>query len=263
MDQSKIKYAVVGFLLFFLLIFSMTSFTIVVPGHRGVKVTLGETSTHLLPEGVAFKMPFISDIHQFSVKNHVETASVVCYSSDLQSVTIKASVMYRIPESSVIQLYRDYGSSGVFASFVAPRVAEAIKENTSLESAEGIVKKRETIKQKSIESAKKKLGDFIVVDDIVLENIDLSDELEHAIEAKMVQEQEAAKAKYTQQKAEIEAKTAIIKAEGEAKALAIQGTAIRSNPETMQMELIKKWNGVSPQVISGGAHGANIILPLK
>ncbi len=53
---------------------------------------------------------------------------------------------------------------------------------------------------------------MLLVEDVVIQNIDLSHELETAIEAKMVQEQEAAKAKFTQQKAQIEADTVVIKA---------------------------------------------------
>ncbi len=44
-----------------------------------------------------------------------------------------------------------------------------------------------------------------MIEDVVIENITLTKELEQAIEAKMVQEQEAAKSKYLQQRAQIEA----------------------------------------------------------
>jgi prohibitin 2 len=104
------------------------------------------------------------------------------------------------------------------------------------------------------------------VEDIVLENITLSDELEAAIESKMVQEQEAAKARFTQQKAQIEADTAIIKAKGEAEAIRVRAEAIRDNPGLIQLQIVEKWDGRSPLVIGGGSeaggNGANILLPI-
>ena len=87
-------------------------------------------------------------------------------------------------------------------------------------------------------------------------------ELEKAIEQKMVQEQEAAKANFIQQKTQIEARTAIIRAEGEAQAIRVRGRAIRENPAVIDLQLIEKWNGITPLVVGAGK-GANILLPLK
>jgi prohibitin 2 len=82
----------------------------------------------------------------------------------------------------------------------------------------------------------------------------------------MVQEQEAAKARFTQQKTQIEADTAIIRAKGEAEAIRVRAEAIRDNPGLIQLQIVEKWDGKAPLVIggsgSGGAGGANILLPL-
>ena len=80
----------------------------------------------------------------------------------------------------------------------------------------------------------------------------------------MVQEQEAAKAKFTQAKAEIEAQTAVIRAKGEAEAIRVRGRAVQDNPGLVQLQIVEKWNGVSPLVIGGGGGGgsANILLPI-
>jgi len=107
------------------------------------------------------------------------------------------------------------------------------------------------------------LGELLFIEDLVIQNVSLTKELEHAIEQKMVQEQEAAKARFTQQKAEIEASTAIIRARGEAEAIRVRGKALQDNPGLVQLQIVEKWNGVAPTVLSTtGTHGANIILPL-
>jgi len=90
------------------------------------------------------------------------------------------------------------------------------------------------------------------VEDIVIQNIALTKELEHAIEAKMVQEQEASKSKYLQQRAQIEADTGVIQAKGEAESIRIRGQALKENPAFVDLKIVDKWDGVTPLVIGSG-----------
>jgi len=121
-----------------------------------------------------------------------------------------------------------------------------------LQSAEQIVKNREQIKTRSLEIARRKLGTLLVIEDIVIQNIALTKELEHAIEAKMVQEQEASKSKYFQQRVQIEADTAIIRAKGEAESIMIRGDALKKNPAFVDLQIVDKWDGITPAIIGGG-----------
>lgn len=245
----------------FVVLFFFSSYYIVNPGHRGVLVTLGSVSQDFKNEGLGFKIPLISKVIEFPVKQITANSTAECYSSDLQQINITLAALYRIPEVSVVTLYRQYAGNA-FEALIEPRVQEAIKEAVALESAESVVKKREQIKTKALELARKKIGEILILEDLVIKNINLSKELESAIEQKMVQEQEAAKAKFTQQKAEIEAKTAIIRAKGEAEAISTRGRAIRENPAVIDLQLIEKWNGITPLVVGGGK-GANILLPIN
>lgn len=231
---------------------------VVDPGNRGVKVTLGEVSPGLLPEGFGTKAPIITGVEEVSVRQQTRSAKAACFSSDLQQVGMDLKVLFRIPEAAVIRIFRDYAGDP-FDTLVAPRVQEALKEVTAGLTAEQIAKTREDVKHRALEFARKKVGDLVVLEDLVIENIDLSNELEHAIEAKMVQEQEAAKSKFVQQKAEVEARTAVIRAEGEANAIRIRGKALRESPDVVAMQIAEKWNGVAPLVLGSGA---NTLLPL-
>jgi prohibitin 2 len=91
-----------------------------------------------------------------------------------------------------------------------------------------------------------------VIEDIVIQNIALTKELEHAIEAKMVQEQEASKSKYFQQRVQIEADTAIIGAKGEAESIMIRGDALKKNPAFVDLQIVDKWDGITPAIIGSG-----------
>ena len=267
MNPSSLGKLIGAVILILVLVVAGSQATYVVePGTRGVLITLGKVSPAPLVEGFGTKPPFISHVQPVLIRQQTRDLPAECYSSDLQQVNVQLRVLFRIPESSVVKIYQDYAGDP-FDSLVAPRVQEALKEVTAMQSAEQIVKKREEIKFNALSSTREKLNDLLIIEDIVLENITLSKELESAIESKMVQEQEAAKARFTQQKSQIEADTAIIKAKGEAEAIRIRGEALRDTPGLIQLQIVEKRDGRAPLVIGGGAGGenagTNFILPLN
>lgn len=267
MHPSTVGKLVGSVILILVLVIAASQATYVVqPGTRGVLVTLGKVSPAPLLEGFGTKAPFISHVLPVLVRQQTRDLPSECYSSDLQQVNMQLRVLYRVPEASVVKIYQDYAGDP-FDSLVAPRVQEALKEVTALQSAEQIVKKREEIKTRALEATREKIDELLIIEDIVLENITLSKELEAAIESKMVQEQEAAKARFTQQKAQIEADTAIIKAKGEAEAIRIRGQALQDTPGLIQLQIVEKWDGRAPLVVGGSGGGSgdsatNLILPL-
>jgi prohibitin 2 len=190
-----------------------------------------------------------------------QNAEVVaeCYSKDMQQVSLRLNVLYSIPDGSVIRVFRDY-SGDPFNTLIAPRVQEAIKEVTAMDTAEDLVKNRESNKVKALDAARKKVGEILVLDDIVISNVDLSNDLEKAIEEKMVAEQDARKAVFVKQKAQQEMEAALIRAEGEAKAIKIKGDALQQNPRLIELEMVNKWNGVSPTIVGAGQ---GIMLPIQ
>lgn len=253
----------VGVLVFLLIVISSTSTYVVEPGTRGIKVTLGKAADQFLPTGFGFKMPLITSIVPLNVRQKTQNVRADCFSSDLQQVATDLRVLYRVPEESVVQIYKQYAGDP-FDSLIAPRVQEAIKEVTALQTAEQIVKNREEIKQKSLTAARQKVGSILWIEDIVIRNIDLSTELERAIEAKMVAEQQAAQARFTQLQTEVEAQTAIIRARGEAEAIKERGEALKVNPAFLRLQIVEKWDGKSPLVVPGTENttGAALLLPL-
>ncbi len=262
--MNPAKLISVAIVILLLVVAASQATYVVGPGQRGVQVTLGKVSDQFKPEGFGTKQPFISHIISIPIRQQAREVAADCYSADLQQVSVQLRVLYRIPETSVVRIYQQYAGDP-FDSLIAPRVQEALKEVTALQSAEQIVKQREGIKTHALKAARDKVGEILMIEDMVVENITLSKELEAAIESKMVQEQEAAKARFTQQKAEIEASTAIIRAKGEAEAIRVRGEALRDNPMLIQLQIAEKWDGKTPMVVGGaasGERGANILLPI-
>ncbi|MEZ4280255.1 MAG: prohibitin family protein [Myxococcota bacterium] len=245
-------------LAFFALSAALGSTYVIQPGERGVRVILGTMSDAFLAPGFGLKLPFITDIRHVNVQQDTREIEAQCFSSDLQQINIQLKVLYRIPEASVVSVLRDYAGNP-FDKLILPRVQEATKEVTALKTAADIVKTREQIKVSALESAREKVGTLLVIEDLVIEDVALSAELEQAIEAKMVQQQEAEKAIFKMQQARTDAETQIIKATADAEAIRIQGEALEKAPTLVELKMVEKWNGVSPQVVGAGS---NIMLPL-
>jgi prohibitin 2 len=264
MNQSLLpKLIGVAVLVFAIIVASSATTYVVEPGTRGIKVTLGKAAEQFLAEGFGFKAPFITTIVPVNVRQKTQSVRAECFSSDLQQVILDLRVLYRVPEQSVVQIYQQFAGDP-FDSLIAPRVQEALKEVTAMQTAEQIVKSREEIKQKALAAAKQKIGAMLTVEDIVIRNIDLSKELERAIEAKMVAEQEAAQARFTQVQTQVEAETAIIRARGEGEAIKVRGEALKLNPAFLRLQIVERWNGKSPLVVPADVNntGAALLLPL-
>lgn len=273
--QALQKLIGMGLIIFVLVIFGSQSTYVVEPGHRGVRVTLGKVSDLFVGEGLTFKMPLITEIHQVNIQQQTQSLEAECYTSDLQQVVTELRVLYSIPEASVVELWRSYQSDdprtpAYFLSLIRPRVVEALKEAAASETAEQIVQSREKIKVRTLDGTREKLGkglqgaDLISIVDIALQGIRLSPELTAAIEQKMTQEQEAAKAKFVQRQTQVEAETAVIKAKGEAEAIRIRGEALRLNPAFIDLQIVEKWDGQSPVVVDKAADGesAQVMIPV-
>lgn len=240
------------------------------PGERSVLVDWGKVKEPVLGEGFHTAC-WGCDFNDVSIRTQKKELKVDCFSSDLQQVDMNVAVLFRIPDGKVIDVFRQYHGEP-FDVLIAPRAQESIKEATASRSAEHIVKDREKVKTEALNALKAKVGDILVVEDLVIVDIKLSKELSTAIEQKMVQEQEAMKATFLKQKAQVDAETAtarakgeadsaLLKAKAEAEAIRIQGEALRQSPGVVEIRLIEKWNGVSPQIVSGNNNGISLLLP--
>lgn len=264
MESRILPKLIVGAIIAFLAVVLLSTATYVVePGTRGVQITLGKPSEGFIPAGFGFKAPLIARIEPVNVRQRTVAVATDCYSSDLQQVGMDLRVLYRIPEESVVEIFTQFAGDP-FDSLIAPRVQEAMKEVTAAETAEQIVKKREQIKQAALAGAREKIGSILWVEDIVIRTIDLSAELEQAIEAKMVAEQQAAQARFTQLQTQVEAETVVIRAKGEAEAIRVRGEALRTNPAFLRLQIVERWNGRSPLVVPADTRGtgAGLLLPM-
>jgi regulator of protease activity HflC (stomatin/prohibitin superfamily) len=100
-NDPNARMAAFGGVLFVLLLIAValfSSFAIIEPGHRGVRVTMGQVSPEPLAEGVAFKWPLgISKIREINIQQQTSAGVARCFSRDLQQLELQFAVMYRTP----------------------------------------------------------------------------------------------------------------------------------------------------------------------
>jgi prohibitin 2 len=256
------NYSPIFFVFILAVIFLMSCWKIVPPGTRGVSVTLGKVDPEARLEGLTFKKPFVEDVIIFSIKQETLSGIADCFSSDLQTVKISYSVLFKIPAENVVKLYQNF-SGDIYDSLIEPRVQNSIKQITALYKAEDLVKNRDKVKQGALKLVQESLSGLIDVVDLPLTNIALTDELQRAIEVKQVMEQQALAKEYELQKAKKEAEITIVNAKAEAEGVKIRGEALANNPRVIDLEIVKRWDGKSPSTVVTGQGGANVILPLR
>ncbi|MEO7426384.1 MAG: prohibitin family protein [Fibrobacteria bacterium] len=259
---SAVKWIPIGAAVLLGILLLASCYHIVPPGYRGISVTLGKVGIMAKGEGLTFKKPFIEKIFNFPVRQITVEGNAASYSSDLQTVQVTFKTLYRIPETQVITIFQQF-SGDPYSTLVEPRIQEELKQITSLYRAEELVKSREKIKVEVLALVRKAIGDVVVVSDIAITNFDFTDELERAIEQKTIREQEALAKAFELDKARKDAEITIVNAEAEARSVKIKGEALRNSPDVISLEIVKKWNGVSPTSVVTGRGGADILLPVK
>ncbi len=274
--------ATFGFIAIALVFLGAQSFTVIEPGVRGVSVILGKIDPFVRQEGLAFKIPFIEQIHQYSIKQNTAQGVAECYSKDLQTVNIEYSAFYSLPSDKVALLHQAY-QGNPYQQVVNPLIQDALKQVVSNYRAEDAVKQREAVQKEASEVVSRTLQEIaanktknehetalVNLIKLPITNIELTEKLEHEIEQKQIMEQQAQAKTYELQKVKKQAEIA----KEEAKALRSRGEALRSSPDLLTLEMkklelkmmeqvLEKWNGVSPQTVVVSEDGGNVLLPLK
>ncbi|KAG4088471.1 band 7 family-domain-containing protein [Neocallimastix lanati (nom. inval.)] len=232
-----------------LLIFS--SFTVIDAGHTGVVVRLGKVSDNVLNEGFHFKLPIITNIVKIDnrvLKTEVESNSA---SKDLQSISSKVSVNYRVNTNSSAKIYKNVGNN-FETVIVNPAIHECMKSVTAKYNAEELITKRAIVSSEMEKEISQKINPYglnIEVFNII--DFDFSEEFSKAIEAKQTAQQQALKAEQDLARIKVEASQTVEKAKAESEAYQLKNQQLTD--KVIMMEFVEKWDGKLPTVTSGGS----------
>lgn len=256
--KGFVKWIVIGVGAFILV---CSSFTIIPAGHTGVVMTLGKVNQNVMQEGLNLKVPFIQSVVKMSNKIQVYEVDASAVSKDLQTVSSKIAVNYRVSTDASANLYKNVGVD-YKTILVTPILQESMKSATAKYTAEELITERTRVGDEIKDTLSEKLNEYgIYIEKFNIVNFDFSQEFNSAIEAKQVAEQNLIKTKTEQQQAiviaEAEAKEKTIKANAEAEAILAtakaQAEANKMLEESLseiviKYEQITKWNGELPKV---------------
>jgi prohibitin 2 len=253
-----------GMLLLAILVLFLFFTATVQTGSVGVVTNFGKVTGEVLDSGWHLVGP-IDHVTEISVRTITTQTEAECFSSDLQEVNITLAVQTYITKENATNIFKNYGIE--YMSQATPKILDALKAETAKYEAAQIIANRDTIRSEALKAAQERLKNFVEVGDLSIVNVTFSQDYEKAIEAKQVAQQRAEQAKYELQQAQVEADKKVATAKGEAEAIQIKGDALAKNPAVIELELINKWDGKSPDTLvttgSGGSSAGSIILPIQ
>lgn len=240
-------------------------------GHTGVLTTFGKVENRTLDAGMNFKAPWQSVV---KMDNRVQkqTVDMLCFSSDLQEVSLKYTVNYQISSKDAMTIYKTIGTD-YYNNIIVPNITESVKTAAAKYNAEALVSDRSALSKLIQEDLTARLENYnIIVVSTSIEDMDFTDAFTNAVEAKQVAEQNKLKAQTEAEQQIIEAEAAAqirqVNAEAEANAKKVAADAaayeiqVRADAEAAANEKLSKslsellikymyyqtWNGELPDV---------------
>lgn len=241
----------------------LSACSVVGPGQRGIRVSLGTVSDEVKTPGAYGWLPFLVGMKKIDVQLQKSDVKSSAASKDMQEITTEVAVNWSINPDTVIQLYKSIGDENdVYDRVIQPAVSEVLKAAASKRTAEEILTQRMDLKRDIDEGLTARLAKHgVILSDVSIVNLSFSHDFTAAIERKQVAEQEAKQASYNAQRATEDAKAAVNKAKGEAEANALKLKTL--TPMLIQYEATQKWNGQLPTMMSGNTVPFLNITPSK
>ncbi len=264
------------------LVVAIWPFNSVPTGSRGVVTRFGKI-IDIAPEGMVILPPW-EKLALFSIRSErADIEDAAGSTSDTQPVKVSLTVRYSISPNKVAEVYEKYSHDGDLSSYVQTATQEAFKAVTAKYTAPDLIGKRALVSGDINSALRAKIAQYgAQVINIDMRNFSFSDSYMAAINEKVTQEQLrlgaenkllTVESEQKQQVAIAEAHASAVKAEADgnayailknataqADALKVQGEAISSNPNVLELRRIEvelaranKWDGVLPTQMFGSA----------
>lgn len=226
------------------------SFTTVQPGQKALIIRFG-TIRKTLDSGISLKAPLIDRVVKLDIQTQKLETEATAASRDLQNTTARIAVNYQLESGNEEKLYSTIGLN-YETTILNPAVQESVKAATAKYTAEELITKREAVREDIKDNLKDRLnGRYILISDVNIINFEFSESFNQAIEAKVTAEQEALASKNKLEQTKYEAEQRVVQAKAEAEAIRIQSDALKNNQGLVELEAVKKWNGVLPTQMLG------------
>lgn len=221
------------------LIVVLSSFSIISPTERGVRVTLGKAGDTVLQPGLVLKYPFIQSVRKYDLSPkqlmmNFSKGADAAVTSDMQSVACNIVVYWIYDESRIVDIINGYSETSL-RNLVRDNTLGAIKEVIGKYEIYEIIAKQDDVTSKVMVSLLDRLESHpVTLRSVTINNWDWSEDFDAQIAKTMAMKQQVnvaqqelevtkqntqkqvAEATAARQKAEIEAAMKVAVAEQEA-----------------------------------------------
>ena len=274
----------------------LSSIYTVEEGHVAVVKRFSEAKYQVEP-GLHFKAPIVDSLESMEVRTrkNVEEHIPVATAEQMPSHAT-VSVNWTVNRAEAIDIFKQYGGLDQFETRILdPKIKSGSKEAISKHTAEEIIRNRNVVITKIQDAIITAMEPYpIVINSVQLENITFPMTYTNAIEAKQVALQEAVKEEHKLERQRLEAQRQVNTAEAEkqsrmkaadgvayqteteakaeAEAIRLIGianagkiqamaTALATNPQVIEYEQVKRWQGNVPTTVMG--NGQSIMWQMK
>lgn len=258
----------------FIVAAAYSSFTIIQPGNVGVVFNRWSGSLKTVGQGVAWRIPWITQVQSYPValrtytmvlRNEESTArgddSIDLPTREGQHIRQDISVTFNTSQEKAADVFRSFRGADIddiektFIRRTIITVAQNVAGQISLTDI--ISNQREQLQsriQADLDREMNKMG--FVVDKVNLGASHLPDVIEKQLQQKMAAQQQAQQAEYELQRQQTLAKAKVAEAEGDAAATLVKAKAQAEANHLLQQTLsglliqskaIDRWNGTLPQ----------------
>lgn len=265
------KMKALGVLFAIVMFTAVDCISIVPTGYSGVRSTFGQVSEQSVPTGANLKFPFIQNIGLVNNKQRdVHLADNQVWGETKEQVQLYAQdavVSYRLLPEKSAYMYINFANTD---QLVDESLFDSAFKRTTV-TLESSTATNRAIVEPAVQQTLQQLVDekygenTIVISQVVINQMDFEESYNNAIAerntAEQKRQQQAINNKTAKEKAEADAEVARVTAQGEADAEKIKAqgkadaNAILSNSvteKTLQQDMLDKWNGTLPNVMTSG-----------
>lgn len=235
----------------------LNPFVVVNTGEVGLVKSFGVIQDRVMSPGINLKRPVIDGVMVFNTKTQAiadgkgEYIHSNAYTKDNQPIVISYDVIYNQNPITLKKIYSKYGRD-VVSNNVYSYVETAFKTVMGKYTATQLITDREKVRQEVIKTAREYVIDkdldvpIVRIQNIPITDIKFDESYTSALRNKQVELEKARQKEYELMSAKKEAEITVTKAKADAESIKIRAMALKSSPNLVQLEAVKKWNGLIP-----------------
>lgn len=211
-------------------VLGISSFDIVEPNERAVKVTLGQIQGDTIEPGLIFHAPFVTQIKKISmvpttISIDLSIGADAAVTQDLQAVGTTCNLQWRYVGTNVRAMVEEYSRANVEQA-IKSAVLSAVKSSIGRYSIYDITSKQVEITAEVSDLAKSRTSQYpIEITQLTLNNFDWSSEFDLQIAETMARTQQVRQAEQDLLITEQNAQKQVREAEAERQAITIRAEA--------------------------------------